>query len=126
MKKWEEDNGRSKNTTTKIQRLVDRTKAHDREHVLFIGITPENVESFNEFLADHEDNNNNNNNNNNKDDDDDDDNNDDDNNDDDNDDEKEVDPVSLSYESHPSIVLSPRLDGPPGNGTMPRGGSLPW
>ncbi|KAL2724805.1 hypothetical protein V1477_018666 [Vespula maculifrons] len=100
-------------------RLVDRTKAHDREHVLFIGITPENVESFNEFLADHEDNNNNNNNNNNKDDDDD-------NNDDDNDDEKEVDPVSLSYESHPSsIVLSPRLDGPPGNGTMPRGGSLP-
>ncbi|KAL2718316.1 hypothetical protein V1478_012192 [Vespula squamosa] len=50
--------------------------AHDREHVLFIGITSESVESFNEFLADHEDaedDNNNNNNNNNKDDEDDDD-----------------------------------------------------
>ncbi|KAF7412327.1 hypothetical protein HZH66_001223 [Vespula vulgaris] len=76
--------------------------AHDREHVLFIGITLENVESFNEFLADHEDNNNNNDNNNKDDDDDDDDNN-----DDDNDDEKEVDPggtMSMPAQILPAAV----------------------
>ncbi|KAI4481260.1 hypothetical protein M0802_014001, partial [Mischocyttarus mexicanus] len=41
-----------------------------------------------------------------------------------------VELLGITYEFHDSlrnssIVVSQRLDGPPGNGTMPQGGSLP-